>query len=320
MTHTSAGRAAALLNGDTEDTCHREAPRGRRRGWVALAGALLLVACGGTGGEVVPGTLTVVAADVGNTEGVAIAPDGTAYVVQRKLGLLRLDHDGTTTQLARFDKGIGATWWKGAVWVAQPTIDEQAGALLEITPAGEVTRHEVTDPPAPNFLAPTPWGTLLVADDTVDTLYEWDPASGATSAWADVPSPNGTAFSPDDGTVWVASTFRQPGLWAIPVSGHVAGTPAQVVSFGNGTAPDGLAVARDGSVLVALNVAGTIAVVKDGALVDTLVPEPFALTPASLAFGRGGWDPRSVLTTELLGQDVVSIAVGMSGHFPAWAD
>jgi hypothetical protein len=45
--------------------------------------------------------------------------------------------------------------------------------------------------------------------------------------------------------------------------------------------------------------AGKLArVFADGTVVD-VVPEPSVLTPASIAFGRGGWEACAVLTTEL---------------------
>jgi gluconolactonase len=270
-----------------------------------------------------PGGVTTVAAGVGNTEGVTIAPDGTAYVVVREAGhspgLHRLEHDGTTTPLASFTSGIGAVWWKGAVWVGRP--GDAGGELLEITPDGDVTTHAVDAPPAPNFLTPTPWGTLLVADDGVDVIEEVDPSTGDVATWAEVPSPNGMAFSPDGATLWVASTFRQPALWSIPVAGGAAGEPARVVDLAGAPPPDGVAVGVDGAVYVALNAAlgGRILRWKDGVADDVPLASDVA-SPASLAFGRGSWDACAVLVTELFGQDVVQVDLGVTGFFPSWEE
>jgi sugar lactone lactonase YvrE len=257
------------------------------------------------------GTVTTLATGFADgTEGVTFGDDGTLYV-SAKDRVVTIAADGTVTDLAMVPEVVGLTWWNGAVWAAawENTEGKPEAALYEITPDGQATRTRIGNPERPNFLLPTPWGTLLVADSTVGTpIYEFN-GNGVTTLWAEgLASPNGMGFSPDGSTLFVANTFANPApLSAIPVTDGVAGTPETVYEWGTGTTPDGLVVADDGSVLVALNLAGRIDA-WDGANVTqvaTNVPDV-----ASLAFGRGAFDSCSVIATSLFGDSVYEVSVG----------
>ncbi|MCB9681944.1 MAG: SMP-30/gluconolactonase/LRE family protein [Alphaproteobacteria bacterium] len=254
------------------------------------------------------------------TEGVTFGPDGTLYVTTKDR-LVTIDTAGTVTDLAAANGSIGAAWWKGDVWVAvtKDEAGDDAPALLQVSPAGVVTRHPTPEIGAPNFLTPTPWGTLLVADDYDTRIFEVT-AAGVVSVWAeDVPSPNGMAFTPDGATLWVASTFTMPPpLSRIPVTDGEAGTREAVHTFAAGSSPDGVAMGVDGEVLVALNsLSGSVVVWRDGG-VETLADG--LPTPASLAFGRGAFDPCSVVITSLFGNTVQLLPTGIEGFVPPWAE
>ena len=264
-----------------------------------------------------PGVVTAwVEGDWAGTEGAIVAPGGLAYVVS-KTGLVSIDASGVDRSVASFGGGVGAAWWNDAIWVAVWEDDdgEDAPALLEVTPTGDVTRHDMPAVAKPNFLTPTPWGTLLIADDFDTRIFEWT-GSGEPTVWAsDVPSPNGMAFSPDAATLYVASTFTEPGLSGIAVSEGVAGERTVFTSFDSGTTPDGIAVAADGSVLVALNLAQRIDVWKDGE-VSTLARD--VPTVASLAFGYDGFGACEVVATSLFSGTVSRVSVGQPGFLPSW--
>lgn len=260
-----------------------------------------------------PGVVTQLADGfTGGTEGLTITEDGTLYVVNNDQ-LLQVDADGTKTPVAETPGGVGAAWWGGAIWVASWKDSEgnNAGSLLEITPDGMVTRHATPDIAKPNFLTPTPWGTLLVSDDFDTKIFEVD-ASAMVSTWAtDVPSPNGMGFSPDGSQLYVVSTFvPDPPLSSIAVADGVAGARTAVHTFDSGSAPDGLVVAKDGTVLVAVNVAGRIDAWQDGHI-STIASG--LTTPASLVFGRGEFDSCSVIATSLFGETMSVVTAGHEG-------
>lgn len=258
-----------------------------------------------------PGAARVVSdAFVGGTEGLAVAPDGRAWVAGADR-LVQLAPDGTITEVAAIRGAVGAAWWRGAVWVA--TGRDEAGAaapaLVEVSPEGEVLRHPLVTLARPNFVLPTPWGTLLVSDDFDTRIAEW--RDGVDRVWAEgVPSPNGLGLSPGGDTLYVASTFVEPGLQALDVTAGQAGALRTLTSFAQGTAPDGLVVAADGSVLVALNLAGRVE--RWGPDGVSVIAEDLPFV-ASLAFGRGPWDPCSVLATSLFGETVWEVPVGGRG-------
>lgn len=261
-----------------------------------------------------PGVVTQLAEGLtGGTEGLTITEDGTLYAVNNDQ-LLTVAADGTTAHVADTPGGVGATWWNGKIWVAswEDADGHNEGSLLEITPDGTVTRHPTPDIAKPNFLTPTPWGTLLVSDDFDTKIFEVD-ASAMVTTWAtDVPSPNGMGFSPDGSQLWVVSTFvADPPLSTIAVADGVAGERTVAHTFDSGSAPDGLVVAKDGTVLVAVNVAGRIDAWQDGQI-STIASG--LTTPASLVFGRGEFDSCSVIATSLFGETMSIVTAGHEGQ------
>ncbi len=263
---------------------------------------------------------TVASGYLNGTEGLTIAPDGTLYATARGGSLDVLPVDGVPSRLVALGNPVGATWWHGAVWVAVGADDQgqPAPAVVEVTPAGAATRHETPTIAAPNFVTPTPWGTLLVSDDFGDVVYEWR-AEGDVIAWTDqVPSPNGMAFSADGTTLYVASTFREPGLWAVAIDGQGAGATTKLATFEASQTPDGIAVGADGSVYVALNLGNAVARWSADEPTPTVVATPS--TPASLVFGRGDRPACELVATSLFGSEVTSFGVTTPGLFPAWAD
>jgi len=197
------------------------------------------------------------------------------------------------------------------------------GELLLIDP--DAGTHEVLADGlgAPNFVVTTPWGTILVSDDSPgdespgkDTIYEvtWD---GQVSIWlrGGVPTPNGMVFSLDASTLYVAATFTEPGLWRVPVDeSGTAGTPEYWIPIAADTLTpaDGLTIDTEGNVYMAINIPinGIVKVSPDG--VVTPLAEGVA-SAASLAFGQGDFDPCSLYVTSLLGTQLWRVGTGVLG-------
>ncbi|MGB5365253.1 MAG: SMP-30/gluconolactonase/LRE family protein [Polyangiales bacterium] len=190
----------------------------------------------------------------------------------------------------------------------------RTGELLLIDPATGVVTPIADGLGAPNFVVTTPWGTTLVSDDTpgTDTIREV-PLDGDVSVWVEgVPTPNGTVFSLDNRTLYVAATFEGVGLWRVPVSVQgEAGTPEQWVSFNAASTPDGVAIDSERNVYVALNINDEIAQVKPDGTV-TIIAEGVD-TAASLAFGQGEYDPCLLYVTNLFDAQVWRVGIEVLG-------
>jgi len=213
--------------------------------------------------------------------------------------LLEVMLDGTNEVVAEADSILGiASHPTGIIGAGIRT-----GDVLLIDPAtgmSDVIAHVGGEP---NFVVTTPWGTILVSDDGMDegvlreTIREVT-FDGDVSVWVEgVPAPNGMVFSLDKKTLYVAATFGPgAGLWRVPVlEDGSADTPEKWVDLG--PTPDGVAIDSEGNVYVALNLAGQIAqVASDGSF--TIIAQGVD-TVASLAFGRGEFDPCSIYATDL---------------------
>lgn len=247
------------------------------------------------------------------TEGVARV--GDRLFVSVPDGVVEVLPDGTTVPLATTGHALGLATRDGGLLVADPgefTLDGSGadGRVLAVGLDGAV--DVLADGlPNPNALAVTPWGTILVSDDTNTSL--WEVTGDGADVWLDgPPSPNGLGFSPDGATLYVADTFvPDPPLLAVPVgASHVAGTPTTVTTFPTASAPDGLTVAANGDVLVAVNLAGLIERVDPATGESTILADGLD-SPASLTFGDGQtWDACSVYVTSLYGDTVSRVVTG----------
>ncbi|MEX1363152.1 MAG: SMP-30/gluconolactonase/LRE family protein [Nannocystaceae bacterium] len=258
------------------------------------------------------------------SEGLAFGADGDLYVTTTVDGdgtVWRLDEAGERSEHAVVPYALGlAARSDGGFVVASIGVNAAPdGAVYTVDASGAATLL-ATGIDSPNFVTIAPDGSALISDD-FDTRVFRVGADGAVSVVIeDVPSPNGMAYSPDGSRLYVASTFTAEGqLTRYEVDG--AGMPIEasaleIMQLGAGSTPDGIAVDEDGYVYVAANLLGQIWRV-DGAVDELTAGELVAEglgSPASLAFGRGdGFDPCSVYVTQLFGNQVLRVGVGVSG-------
>lgn len=260
-------------------------------------------------GDLPPESVEVVAAGlVEGTEGLAFL-DGALYV-STPTGVLRVAPEGTVEGVWENDHALGLAAVGSALWVADPGEfsfgGDTDGELWSLNPTGQATLLS-SGWSNPNFLAATPWGTVLLSDDTQESVWELQ-ADGTGAVWLDgVPSPNGIVVTEE--AVTVASTFVEDGaVYRAPVTDGVAGAPALLATTVAGGANDGLALGEDGSVWVAVNLAGELWRIDPDGVASRFVHD--LDSPASLAFGQGqDWDPCSLYVTSLFGEEVVRVVV-----------
>jgi len=293
-----------------------------RCGKVALGVLIVLTGCGSSSSE----PARVCASDIAvgevqafgpatatRTEGITFDADGNLFVSalynDADDELWSISTQGAAETVAQAPSILGLASSENGILAAG--ID--TGELLLFDPTSGSSEVIAQDLGAPNFVVTTPWGTILVSDDSQgeDTIDEVT-SDGEVSTWVQgVPTPNGMVFSLDHRTLYVATTFQEPGLWRVPVSEDgQAGAPAKWVSFEE-TTPDGIAIDSEGNVYVALNISGQIAKVDPEGNASFLAEGvDYA---ASLAFGQGDFDPCSIYVTSLFGTQLWRVGTGVLG-------
>jgi sugar lactone lactonase YvrE len=175
---------------------------------------------------------------------------------------------------------------------------------LRFTPEGAIARLD-TGIGDPNFILVRPDGSFLVSDDATADIYLVQ-QDGTTELYSTaVNHPNGMVLSQGGATLYVAQTFTNirpvvfdSSVWKIRLNDE--GRPARdarlAVRAGPNAGVDGLAMDANGRIYIAANRAGEIWR-YDPATEEMLLITRDIIGVASLAFGEGAFDARSIYAT-----------------------
>lgn len=253
------------------------------------------------------------------TEGLSFSPDGRLFVggagYTGEGFVAEIQPDGDWEILVDVPGSIGLTWWGDRLLVATPDVGDETAGIIAVDPDARTTEVFARGLPGANFMAVTPWDTLLMSYPSGTELLEIEP-DGSWSVWAtDVPSPNGITFSLDGATAYVANTYSAPSTVAkIAVEDGEAVSVDVLATLPDGSTQDGVALDIDGSVYVVNNLPGTISRIRwDGEITELAQSVSYG---ASMAFGEGEFDPCSLYVTSLFSDRVFRVGAGIEGHVP----
>jgi len=268
-----------------------------------------------------------------SAEGLAFNAEGRLFMAADK-ALWEIGTDGSARKLADFASNLGlAAIGERDVLMCDfgPEVRPQAGenadgVVWRVTPEGETARaaEGIGDP---NAIVVLPDGSFLVSDDFTNHVYRVT-ADGKVALFTDaIPFPNGLALAPDGSALYVAQIFsRAPEgppparyqdfsdqVWRLPLADYrPAGEPEVIFHTGGETGPDGLAVDTDGRLYLSAAREGQLwrfdPATGEGELLADGLPGL-----ASLAFGRGDFDPESLYATQIRGGRLLRFAVGARG-------
>lgn len=254
-------------------------------------------------------------------EGLAFSAEGRLYLAANR-AVWEVSPDGSTRRVAGFTSNLGLhpigprdilkADFGPLVWPqAGPNSD---GVVYRITPEGDTTRvaSGIGDP---NAIAILPDGTILVSDDFTHDIYQVG-RDGRVSVFTDaIPFPNGLALAPDGSALYVAQIFSKAPdgpppvrfeafsdqVWRLPLrDGRPAGPPEVIFRTGGETGPDGLTFGPDGCLWLSAARAGQLWRI-DPATGRGLMLADSIPGLASLAFGRGRFDPQSLYAAQIRG-------------------
>ena len=261
-------------------------------------------------------------------EGIAFNGEGRMFVTGSR-SLWEVNRDGSVRHVTDLHSNLGlAAIGERDVLVADfgptnalrhgPGNDD--GVVWRVTPEG-VKDTAVAGIGDPNAILVRADGSFLVSDDFTDKIYLV--RDGRLSVFVEgIPYPNGLAISADRSTLYVAQIFSsidpvEPNnqVWTVPLhDGHAYG-PAQVLATtGERGANDGLALDEHGRLYVAANGDDTIGRINPATGEKTLIAEDVPAV-ASLAFGQGEWDRRTLYAVSTFrgGSRVWAVPVGVAG-------
>jgi gluconolactonase len=268
-----------------------------------------------------------------SAEGLAFNAEGRLFMAADK-ALWEVRPDGAVRKLAEFASNLGlAAIGERDVLMCDfgPEVRPQAGdnadgVVWRVTPEGEPTRvaDGIGDPNAAVVL---PDGSFLVSDDFTHDVYRVTP-DGEVALFTDaVPFPNGLALAPDGSALYVARIFRRAPdgppparyrdfsdeVWRLPLADYrPAGEPEVIFRTGGETGPDGLAVDVEGRIYLSAAREGQLwrfdPATEEGELLADGLPGL-----ASLAFGRGAFDPESLYAAQIRGGRLLRFPVGARG-------
>jgi sugar lactone lactonase YvrE len=200
-----------------------------------------------------------IANGIDHAEGICVAPDGTVYTSGEKGQIYRIEADDTATEVTTtggWTLGLTADG-EGRIYACDPALH----AVFRWTPAADepprVWTRGALDAPfrTPNWGAFAPDGSFFVSESGA-----WKARDGAilvvrhgrTSVWTreSVDFPNGLAVSPDGRELWVLEST--PGaLVAFDILPDGSAGPRRLLNTLDGSVPDGIAFATDGSAVIA---------------------------------------------------------------------
>jgi len=264
------------------------------------------------------GEKAVVAEGFSGTEGIGFSSTGELFV-GATTGVAHVHPDGTWEMIAKVTHAVGLAFGPDDVMYvcdfgasSLPGIDD--GAMWRLDMDGNLTllARGIDNP---NFVAYTPWDTLLVSDNFTATIYEVT-LDGKVSHWIDGPlAPNGMVFTADWRSLYVAGTvpITSPVYRVDLTAAGVATGFTTIAHLPAAALPDGAGLDEKGGLYIMENFLGQIVRIDlaDGS--QTVVGSGME-SPASIAFGRGAnYDPCSIYVTETWGPKVWRISLGVHG-------
>lgn len=191
-------------------------------------------------------------------EGVAWGPDGYVYAGGEAGQIYRVGLDGGLAQVADTGGFILGLCLDGDANVYACDMGKRDVKLISadgdvsVYSSGTAERAMVN----PNWPVFGPDGTLYVSDSGVwgeddGCVFSIDPSGRTTVLRDDVRAfPNGMALSEDGASLYVIETRAQR-VVRVPVNGDGHGAPEAVVQLPERAVPDGLALDREGGLLIA---------------------------------------------------------------------
>jgi gluconolactonase len=246
-----------------------------------------------------------------HAEGIAVTPDGQLYVGGEAGQIYAIGDDGSIEEVAStggFNLGLAADG-AGRLYVC----DSEARAVWRVDPktgARDVFTKGLTDQPiaVPNWGCFDGQGNYYVSDSgrwghSDGRMWVVRPGSG-TEVWTDEPKafPNGCAVAPDGSRLFILESYPSA-IVEVEIRPDGSAGPRKVLAELGTIVPDGVAVASDGSLVIACYRPDTIYTWNPSAGLQILASDPRETVLAA---------PTNVVFT---GQDLGTLVVPNLGRW-----
>jgi len=254
-------------------------------------------------------------------EGVSIGPDGSLYAGGEAGQIYRIREGGAVEEVAStggFIYGL-ALAGSGDVFAC----DFGNAAVMRASQAGEVATYSTgtTERPmrVPNFAAFDDAGNLYVTDSGEwgydDGLVYRIAPGGATEIWTEVTPrfPNGCSVTASGDALLVVES-RGRAVVRVRIGDDGSAGPPEPVADLSGSQPDGIALARDGTMFVGCYRPDRIYRIAPGGAVEVFAEDPDGVVlnqPANVVFA--GPDLDRLVVSSLGGWGLVATPAGTPG-------
>ena len=250
-------------------------------------------------------------------EGVAVGPDGHIYVTLAGTGELRRLHRHTYQgeTLATFDVGfgflLGMAFDGPDLHVVVGSFDDTTCGVWKVGQDGSTERVvPFTASEFPNDITFDRAGNMYITESIGGAVYKVPAGSSERELWIQDPSlvgdvnvspvpfpigANGIAYDDETGTLLVANS-QVPAVIEIEDAGGLAGDVSVLAAGEHLRGADGLAIDRNGDVIVVSNFnSAVLRVDRASGVAETLADASDGLVfPSTAAFGQHGRDKRSI--------------------------
>lgn len=262
-------------------------------------------------------------AEIGATaEGIALrrTPEGTSvlYVGTRDDRIVRVAPDGSVDDFIAIDDPLGIAVRADGDLVVCAKAESGEPGLFAVTPSGAVSLLVGLDPDGEpfgltNFVAIAPDDSIVFTDSMANRVYRASADGSELALVTDaITYPNGVAFSPDGGTLYVAS-WNGDTVYALSFDRTDGSYGAPEASIPGVPGVDGVVTTTSGALVLVTSVMGVVLATPGSSATQPIARAGTITLPANGVFGDATFGTSTLFVAALGETQVFRVLTDLEG-------